>query len=169
MAIFKTYRLIIRRIEESDKASILNFHNDPETMAFISSGKADWSPEELNRKLQMNESLYPVGFGIYAVEQKETGEIIGEASVFNSLNDLRQPEIGYIIARNYWNMKYGTEIVNGLISYCTHTLCAQRIIAQMYAENKYSARLCEKAGMQLYETMDLENGKQRLSFQLLTT
>jgi RimJ/RimL family protein N-acetyltransferase len=167
MTLFETQRLIIRKIEDSDKASMLDFHNDPATMAFISSGKADWSPEELNRKLQMNELLYPAGFGIYAVEQKETSSVIGEASIFNSFDDLEQPEIGYIIARNYWNQGYGTEIVNGLIDYCKHTLCAQRIVAQMYAGNIYSARLCEKAGMQLYETLDLENGKQRLSFHLI--
>lgn len=167
MILFETQRFIIRRIQETDKPAFLAFHNDPPTMAFIQSGKADWTPDELDRKLQMNESLYPYGFGIYAVEQKQTGKVIGEASVFNSFNDSRQPEIGYIIAGSYWNRGYGTEIVDGLINYCKYTLGAQRIVAQMYAGNIYSARLCEKAGMQLYETVELEKGKQKLCFHLI--
>lgn len=169
MILFETERLIVRPIREEDKHSLLEFHNDPQTMRYISSGKADWSPDELSSKLQLNELLYPAGFGIYAVELKQTAEVIGEASVFNSFNDLKQPEIGYIIACNYWNQQYGSEIVNGLLAYCMNTLKANRIIAQMYAGNIYSAHLCKKAGMQLYEAIDLEGGTQKLCFQLLVT
>jgi len=167
MILFETKRLIARQIREEDKPTFLDFYNDQLVMRYISSGKADWTSDELDRKLQMNKSLYSVGFGIYAVEQKQTGKVMGEASVFNSFNDLKQPEVGYIIARNYWNQKYGIEIVNGLINYCKHTLLAERIVAQMYADNIYSARLCKKAGMQLYEAAEFENGKQKLSFHAL--
>lgn len=167
MILFETERLIIRPIREDDKLSLLKFHNDPQTMRYISSGKADWSPDELNRKLQLNELLYLVGFGIYAVEQKQTAGVIGEASVFNSFNDHKQPEIGYIIDRSYWNQRYGTEIVSGLLTYCRNILQAKRVIAQMYTDNIYSAHLCEKAGMQLYETVELGEGKRKLCFQLM--
>lgn len=168
MILFETERLIIRQLQEEDKPPLLRFHNDIGTMAYISSGKADWTMEEFNHKLRLNGTLYPVGFGIYVIEQKETSCIIGEASVFNSFNDYKQPEIGYIIARDYWNQRYGTEIVNGLINYCKDILFARRIVAQMYAGNTYSARLCEKAGMQLYETVELGEGKQKLCFQLIS-
>ena len=50
---------------------------------------------------------------------------------------------------------------------CVGDRGAQRIVAQVYAGNIYSARLCEKAGMQLYETVELEKEKQKLCFHLI--
>jgi len=165
--IFETERLIVRQIFDSDKVALLKFHNEHATMKFISDGKSDWSLDELNDKLKHNEQLYPLGFGIYCVENKFSKEVFGEASVFNSFDNLKQPEIGYIFSGRFWNQGYGTEIINGLISYCVGYLNSERIIARMRSENTYSARLCQKAGMKLYETTGLEGGRVRLSYQLL--
>ena len=165
MKIFETERLIVRQVFESDKVALLKFHNESATMKFISDGKSDWTLDELNDKLKHNERLYPLGFGIYCVENKLSKEVIGEASVFNSFDKLKQPEIGYILSERFWNQGYGTEIVCGLISYCADCLNSERIIARMYSENTYSARLCQKAGMKLYETVELENGNARFGYE----
>ena len=165
MGIFETERLIVRQVLESDIVAMLEFHNEPATMKFISDGKSDWSLDELNDKLKRNEQLYPLGFGIYCVENKLSKEIIGEASVFNSFNNLKQPEIGYILSERFWNQGFGTEVVNGLVSYCTSQLKAECIIARMYSENIYSAQICRNAGMELYEKTELKDGRMRLGYE----
>lgn len=167
MIMFETNRLTIRHIKERDKPTFLSFHNEKETMRYVSSGKSDWSMDELNQKLRYNDTLYPIGFGIYCIELKQRNEVIGEASIFNSFNDIKTPEIGYIIAKQFQNQGFGTEIINGLIRYCSNSLHATRIVARMYSENIYSARLCEKIGMQLYESITLDCKKQRLSYELI--
>ena len=164
MKIFETERLTIRQVSESDKVALLKFHNEPATMKFIS-GKSDWSLDELNDKLKHNELLYSLGFGIYCVENKFSKEVFGEASVFNSFDNLKQPEIGYIISERFWNQGFGTEIVSGLVFYCANLLKAERIIARMYSENIYSIRLCISNGMKLYETTELQDGRIRLGYE----
>ena len=165
MKIFETERLIVRQVFESDKVALLEFHNEPETMKFISDGKSEWAPDELNDKLKHNEWLYLLGFGIYCVENKFNREVIGEASVFNSFDNLKQPEIGYILSERFWNHGYGAEVVNGLLSYCTNYLKAERVIARMYSENIYSVRLCQNVGMALYEEAELKDGRIRLGYE----
>jgi len=165
MIIFETERMIIRQVTESDKISMLKFHNEPATMKFISDGKSVWTQDELNVKLNQNEKLYPSGFGIYCIINKKTKEVMGEASVFNSFDNFKHPEIGYIISERFWNQGYGTEVVNGLIHFCKDRLNSERIIARMYSENKFSIRICHNVGMKLIENKELEDGRVRLCFE----
>ncbi len=46
-------------------------------MRFISSGKSDWTAEELNKKYEVINKNYKFGFGTYAIEHKENNSIIG--------------------------------------------------------------------------------------------
>lgn len=163
--IFETNRLIIRKVKEPDKKTMLEFHNDEETMRFVSFQPQNWTMDELNKKLKINRTLYKIGFGIYGIESKAEHKVIGEASVFNSFLNIRTPELGYILHRKYWNRGYGTEVVTGLIGYCVEILKSEKIIARMYSENIFSARICEKAGMQLVDDTILKNGKHRLTYE----
>lgn len=167
MKIFETDRLAVRRIKEPDRQAMLEFHNDPETMKFVSFFQPQsWTAADLNKKLKANRSLYRIGFGIYCVESKADRRVIGEASVFNSFSDVRTPEIGYIIRKDCWNLGYGTEIVKGLVGYCSDVLKVRKIIARVYSENIFSVRLCEKTGMQLADNTALKNGLHRLTYEL---
>lgn len=147
MKLFETSRLFVRQVQPPDLVFLHAIYTNPENMQFISSGRSDWSQEEVAEKYAKNNVNYREGFGLYAVELKETGRLIGEAGLFDSFNDRSIMELGYILDRPVWGNGYGTELCQGLIGYCFRTLQAEKVVARMYAVNTGSVRVCEKAGM----------------------
>lgn len=143
----ETNRLIIRDVEESDFDILLPIYNKKENMQFISSGRYDWNKTELIEKYQKINKDYAKGSGIFVAEEKKTKTIIGEAGLFNSHNDPKILEVGYIIDITFQKKGFGSEICTALIHYSFTKLGVKEIIARMYANNKASVHLSEKVGM----------------------
>lgn len=156
---FKTPRLIIRDIKPSDLDTLLYFYKQKVNMRFISDGKHDWTFDELEAKFQKLNKDYPLGFGVFAVELISTGEVIGEAGLFNSFNDPQILELGYIIDSSFWRKGYGREVCQGLIDYGFRELGVKRLVARMYADNTASVMLSEICDMTLTHKGRAENGK----------
>jgi RimJ/RimL family protein N-acetyltransferase len=138
-----TKNLLIREIMPEDINALLSVYSKEKNMKYISSGKYDWTAEELQGKYEkVNTDGYPHGYGIFAVVAD--GDIIGEAGLFNSFGNEKILELGYILDNKYWNRGYGTEICSGLLDYGFNVLGVDKIIARMYPENIGSIRICEK-------------------------
>jgi RimJ/RimL family protein N-acetyltransferase len=127
-------------------------------MRFISNGKYNWTLKELTEKYEKLNKNYPLGYGAFAVELKETGELIGEAALFNSFNDPHILELGYIIDTTFWRKGYGREVCQGLIDYAFQTLGVKRLVARMYADNTASVMLSEICDMTLTNKNRSEKG-----------
>lgn len=155
---FKTDQLIIRDIETADLDILLGYYTQKANMKFISDGKHDWTREELEAKYNKANKADLSGIGIFAVELKETGELIGEAGLFNSFNEPSILEIGYLIDATFWRKGYGREVCQGLIDYAFR-LGAKRLVARMYADNTASVMLSEICDMTLVHKGRDENGK----------
>lgn len=155
---FETPHLIIRDIRKEDLEILLSYYTRKANMRFISNGRFDWTHEELEARFQKLNRDYPKGFGAFAVELKETGELIGEASLFNSFNDPQILEIGYIIDTNHWRKGYGLQVAQGLINYGFKSLGVKRIVARMYADNTASVMLSEICDMKLTHQGRSEEG-----------
>ena len=166
MTIFETERLIIRKVKSEDVGELLEIYCKPENMCFISSGKYNWTKEELFEKYTKTNKDYEFGFGIFVVEQKGTGKIIGEAGLFNSFKDQKKLELGYIIDSTYWRNGLGKETCNGLIDYAFLKLNVRALIARMYAKNNSSVRLSEKCGMTRIEDGTAENGERFFVYEI---
>lgn len=145
---FTTERLIIEDMEEGDFAPLHRIYTQEENMRYVSSGKFDWTMQELKEKLARCNRECDKGIGLFAVKKKEGGRLLGEAGFFNSFNDLSVPELGYILDRSVWGKGYGSELCAGMIQYCFSVLHAREVVARMYAGHTASVRICEKCGMQ---------------------
>jgi Acetyltransferases, including N-acetylases of ribosomal proteins len=156
---FKTPRLIVRDIEIHDLDTLLGFYTQKVNMRFISDGKYDWTLSELEDKYKNTNKNYSLGYGAFAVELASTGEVIGEAALFNSINELPILELGYIIDSPFWRKGYGREICQGLIDYGFKELGVKRLIARMYADNTASVMLSEICDMTLTHKGRAENGQ----------
>ena len=84
-----------------------------------------------------------------------TGEKVTIFFTFWGLNAIKKTEKPKV--RKDW---FGTEICRGLINYAFASLKAKCVLARMYASNKASVRLCEKCGMQKWNSGITENGKE---------
>ena len=138
---------------------VLGFYTQKANMRFISDGKYDWTRPELEAKYQKINKDYALGFGAFVVELASTGEVIGEAALFNSFNEPQILEIGYIIDSPFWRKGYGREVCQGLIDYGFKELGVKRLVARMYADNTASVMLSEICDMTHTNTGRAENGK----------
>ena len=106
------------------------------------------------------------GIGIFIVELKIDKKIIGEASLFNSFDNLKKLELGYIIDSKYWKKGLGKELCLALIKYAKQNLKVEKLIARMYAHNFASVNLSTKCGMKKIEEGMTEDNKQYLVFEI---
>lgn len=151
---------IIRQTTNEELHEFLKIYCDRETMQFIQDGKYNWTFEELrNRFSDYNRTAYPKGIGMFLVQLKDTGEIIGEASLFDSFGSTTEPEAGYLLKSGYRNRGLGKELCKGLTDYAFHELGAHIVYARMYEANRASTALCESSGFELIERGLAPNGK----------
>ena len=80
----------------------------------------------------------------FAVVLKTDNTLIGSASLFNVPDN---PEIGWMVHRNYWRQGYGTEIGETMLKLGFDVLKLRRIIAGCNARNQGSYKIMEKIKM----------------------
>ncbi|WP_430615543.1 GNAT family N-acetyltransferase [Flavobacterium sp. JP2137] len=146
--------------------SLLNMYNDAQTMKYIPNNLVRWTEADLMEKWAAHVKNNGTGMGIYALIQRETGDFIGQAGVYNSFDNPKDLEIGYILGSRFWNEGYGTEICRGLINYCFCQLDAQHVSSRMYAHNIGSVRVSEKSSMQLVEKTKMDDERYRLTYRI---
>lgn len=151
--------LRIRKVIAKDFDAIHAIYTSPENMKYVSSGRYDWTKEEIIKKYEENNRNYDRGFGLFVVEHIESGEVIGEAGIFNSFQDTSVLELGYIIDRQWWGREFGTQICCALINYCFNYLGVKKVVARMYADNTGSVKVSEKSGMKKVEEGTTPDGR----------
>ena len=168
MTIFiETDRLLIREIHPNDIDGLLDIYRDFRNLRFIPNSNLNWTSEKLNEKYSKIIQDYKNGFGIFAVQLKDNGQIIGEAGLFNSFNELNHLELGYILDNKFWRKGYGSEICSSLIDYGFNTLNLDKITARMFKGNIASIRLSEKCGMKLIPQEQVGGLNDSCKFEIL--
>ncbi len=166
MILLKTQRLIIRSIDKKDISPLLDIYNKEENMRYVSTGKYDWTYTELVEKYTKFNMNYRKGYGIFVVQLQKDREIIGEAGLFNSFNNLSKLELGYIIDSKHWNNGYGKEVCKALIDYAFNQLKTNTLIARMYANNTASVKLSESCHMTMVNEEVMNNNRKIYVYQI---
>lgn len=149
---FTTQRLIVKDVEEEDLRCLHRMYTKEDNMRYVSSGKYDWTLEEIKEKYSYINKYPESVIGLLGVIEKNTNSLIGEAGFFNSFDDLSIIELGYILDSSVWGKGYGAELCEGMIKYCFSWIGVNEVIARMHAANIGSMRVCEKNGMQQVES-----------------
>lgn len=141
-----TERLLLRRLEESDAESLLEYRRMPEVYLY-----QGFRPNTIEDavgfvRLRYEEPNIPGTRFQLAVCLSDSGKLIGDIGL-KFLEDGRQMEIGYTIHPLYHGKGYGSESVRAVIDYLFRDLGKHRITASIDPENYKSIRLCESLGM----------------------
>ncbi|MDO6759720.1 GNAT family N-acetyltransferase [Tamlana sp. 2_MG-2023] len=155
--IIETKRLWIREIEPEDIDCLLEIYNNPQNMVFIPNSNFKWTETKLKEKYQKLNQNYFNGFGVFIIQIKDKDTIIGEAGLFNSFQNFKHLELGYIVDHKFWRNGYGSEICNALINYGFQKLKLEKLTARMFKENLASIKLSEHCGMKLVKSKSPEN------------
>lgn len=97
-----------------------------------------------------------LGFGYWAVEQKGTGEFLGEVGFADYKRDMKPsldgiPEIGWVLAAHAHGKGYATEAVQAAIVWGDRHFGNLRTACIIAPENLASIRVAEKCGYKGWE------------------
>lgn len=151
----ETARLILRGWEETDAVALFKYASDPEV-----GPRAGWPPHKsIGESLEVIRNVFS-GEGMWAVELKETSEVIGcvgylPASASNLEIEEDQCEVGYWIARPYWGLGICTEALRAVVDYCFNVKGFAVLWGDYFPDNPASGRVMEKCGF-------VDTGEERL-------
>ena len=145
----KTERLILRRMKLSDAEDIFAYAFDEELTK-----TTNWSA---HKTIQDSENYLRTMIKRYSYNQasewcmvlRATGKVIGTCGFVSWVPKHYSGEIGYSIARKYWNMGLTTEAIRSVIDFGFNVVKLNRIEAKCKIHNIASERVMQKVGMQL--------------------
>ena len=142
----ETERLILRQWRESDAEALFKYASDPDV-----GPRAGWPPHKSEEEsLEVIRPFFNNDH-TWALELKETGEPIGcigyytygESNIKIGENDA---ELGYWIAKPYWNKGLCTEALRVMIDYCLNVKGFKVLWSDFFVDNPASGRVMEKCG-----------------------
>ena len=138
--------VFLRRWREVDAAALYRLANDPEL-----GPRAGWPPHQsVEESLETIRGIFSSDT-IWAVVLKESGEIVGCAGFLlagtsNMPLGADEAEVGYWVARPYWNRGLCTEALSLVIAHCRRLGTYSTLYGEHFTDNPASGRVMEKCG-----------------------
>jgi len=164
----ETDRLILRGFKREDFPTYAAMRADPDVMRFLGDGNTLSEEEAWAGFLKIPGLWHFMGFGSWAIEEKQSGQCIGGIG-FNDRKrdrgeDLRGvPEMGWSLASSASGKGYATEAVLAALGWGRERFGTTRVIALVNDANIASIRVAEKCGFQEFKR-DLSAGRPRIYF-----
>ncbi|MBP3542775.1 MAG: GNAT family N-acetyltransferase [Lachnospiraceae bacterium] len=146
----ETERLILRQFRIEDAETMYrNWASDDEVTRYLTWPTHD-SPE-LTKTLVMDwlNHYSESDYYNWAIELKETKEVIGNISVVRIQEELSSTDIGYCMGKAWWGNGIMPEALRAVIGYLFNKVQVNRIAAAHDVHNPKSGRVMEKADMKL--------------------
>lgn len=159
--ILETPRLVLRGHRLDDYPAMLAIWSDPVVQAHFH-GRA-LGREDIWTRLMRHFGMWGMlGYGVWAVEEKATGEYVGAAGLSEVKRDLDPaldgvPETGWTLAPRIHGRGYATEAMRAALAWADAELGAPRTFCIMTPENTASRRVAEKCGYRLWRETVYQN------------
>ncbi|HEY1329914.1 MAG TPA: GNAT family N-acetyltransferase [Actinomycetota bacterium] len=148
-----TPRLGLRPFVADDVDDLHAILGDEETMRYYPAPFSREQCEDWIRRAR--ESYASVGFGLWAVEDRSTGEFLGDCGpAIRTVEGREEPEIGWHTKRSRWNQGIATEAATACRDHAFGPLGLERVIALVRPENVASGRVAQKIGMTVDREID---------------
>ena len=142
----ETERLLLRPWREEDAPVLFKYASDPEV-----GPRAGWPP---HRSVEESLDIIRTVFNndhTWAIVLKESGESIGCMGYYlhgesNIPIGEHDAEVGYWVARPYWNRGICTEALRMMVDYCFHEKGFRTLWCDHFVDNPASGRVMEKCG-----------------------
>ncbi|WP_334081450.1 GNAT family N-acetyltransferase, partial [Helicobacter typhlonius] len=145
-------RVFLRPYTQADFAALHKTVSDKETMYAWGQGFSKKQSQEWLDKQLAHYQQY--GFGIWAIIEKQSGAIIGNAGLNHTEISLKGKtqkivEIGYLLHRNFWGKGYGSEVARMCVKYGFETLGLEEVYCLIKEDNKASIKVAKMLEMEL--------------------
>lgn len=160
-----TPRLHLRPFTPADVPAMRAVYEDPRAMRYVASGAFD-SPsltEAAVREYTEHQRLH--GFAGWAVVERESGVVIGDAGLHALPPPQTALELGYTLRPDLWGQGYATEAAAACIAQAFDVIGATEVVALVEPPNHASIRVAEKLGM-VPDGTRMAYGREHLRFRL---
>lgn len=149
-----TERLLLRPFKKDDLDPFANIVADIEVIQHATyDGTTMTRAQAYNWLCLMLGHWHMRGFGIWAVEEKSSGEMIGRIGL-QFLDWFDDVELVWMLAKSAWGKGFAVEGARAAINFGLDALALPRIAAVIHQENKTSIRLAERLGMEMEKEVE---------------
>lgn len=143
----ETERLILREMTRGDFEALCAILCDADVMA--AAYETPFSREEAQGWLDRHLKRYAtLGYGLWAVVRKETGEMIGQCGLtIQHWEGEEVLEIGYLFQKAYWHQGYAAEAAMACKEYAFSVLKAPRVCSIVRNTNLAAQKAALRTGM----------------------
>ncbi len=145
----ETERLILRAWQDEDLPIFARINSDPLIMEYMPRILPPADSDKL--AVHFSEHIEKHGFGMYALETKESGEFVGTVglnTVEFKAHFTPAVEVAWRLDYGAWGKGYATEAVQAVVSWAVEQPSIMRVWALCDVDNIASARVLEKVGME---------------------
>ncbi|AOR24148.1 GNAT family N-acetyltransferase [Clostridium taeniosporum] len=141
-----TERLILREWEKTDSKDLYEYAKNE-----LVGPSAGWPPHKNEEESKEIIKMFIKNNDTYAIVLKSENKVIGGIGLHdrkpdNTVIELKQKEIGYVLNPKYWGKGIVPEAINRLIKYCFNELNLDLIWCGHFDFNNNSKRVIEKCG-----------------------
>ncbi len=161
----KTERLILREYTYNDADALAQIISDAETMKhypkpYDESGVRRWLDWSI-------ENYAKYGFGLWAIELRETGEFIGDCGLtIQNIDGEQLPEIGYHINKRHWRKGFASEAARAVRDWAFMNTEYDSLYSYMTASNVASFSTAAAAGLKRIKEYSDEKGVPHLVYRI---
>jgi RimJ/RimL family protein N-acetyltransferase len=153
-----TERLLLRQWKDSDHEPFAAMNADPEVMRYF---PAPATRAESDALIARTEAAFAErGYGLWAVEVRETGQFIGFTGLAVPRFEAHftpAVEIGWRLAKDAWGNGYATEAARASLAYAFGPAGLTELVSFTTATNQPSRRVMERIGMTYDEAEDFDH------------
>src|SRR5437867_5402110 len=141
----ETERLVLRWFRESDFDDFCKISADAEVMRFLGDGKPMDAMYSWRQMATFMGHWYFRGYGIWAVEEKSSGHIVGRIGFMNPAG---WPgfELGWTLGRESWGKGFAIEGARRALEYAFKEMDRDHVISLIAPDNVRSMRVAERLG-----------------------
>ena len=162
LKILETKRLILREVSAGDAEFMLDLLNQPSFIKYIGDRNVRTTAEaEEFIETRYRQSYRDNGFGLYAVELKDSAEVIGICG-FVKRDTLPEPDIGFAFLPQFCGQGFAVESAAGSMKYGEETLGFTKVLAITTQNNESSGKLLEKIGFKFVESVKMPHDEDEL-------
>ncbi len=152
----QTDRLILRAFQPEDLDPFAEMVGDPEVIQMATyQGKVMSRAQAWNWLCLMLGHWHMRGFGIWAVEEIDSGELIGRVGL-QFLDWFDDVELVWMLRKQSWGKGLASEAARTAIQFGFDRLDLSRIGAVIHIENQPSTKLAERLGMSREKQIERE-------------
>lgn len=147
MIVATTPRLQLRAFTPEDAPAVARVFGDPEVMRHVGDGSIPTAATIEATLREYAEHHARHGWSFWAVQERATGELIGDAGLWPLEGRGPEVELGYTLGRHWWGRGYATEAARAVLDVARERRLPS-VVAVADPANPASINVLTKLGMQ---------------------